>query len=663
MISIRTAVMLLIVLTSNAIGQSEPNRTFLIANFDTQLRNRLGGTSNSYQRSPSTAAIYLITNVFHGKSGRSLSIEAKRAATGFCGAYMHLFHPKDGPGESFDSRKHTHLSFWVKGKKGGETFTIRLADETLIKKQDSAAVGPIEQFLTRGVTTTWQRVLIPLDITWRLDRKKLGGLTIEFHQPGQYTIYLDDIGLVAIPEPSVMTKKSRTIRSAPKRSHPRAMWVWNTPDLIRLNAQGRADFFEFCLKEGIEHLWLQLLYVFETTVDLGPPSPRNPIPDQTICAIRAQNSIRRFNREAHQAGLKVYGLDGYPEFVQKEYHHCPLGIVDAVIAFNDKSSPNERYDGVHFDNEPHLLIGWANWNRRSQILEQFLDLLVKCQQRVRKRPGLKFGVDIPFWWQHLDERTGKVLGDVTFNGVRKAASYHCIDIVDTVGIMNYRDLADGPDGMVAHGADLLAYGDKAKRAKIYMGIETIANMDIQVWFAVGLSHAQFNEALAKKAKDYSYLSRLDEFRLRTFDDGEYIHVGLEVPTKLTPNEKIRVDRAMAKIAHRFTTSPYNSRSKQTIENRRHHLLAALDRSIEWKIPTPQDIHHDKKVYAGIIATHLFHPKITFGDNSHEHLQTQTNAAESSFKEYKSYGGFAIHYYRTFRAIVDGSPAADYKHQH
>ena len=263
------------------------------------------------------------------------------------------------------------------------------------------------------------------------------------------------------------------------------MWVWKTPDLIRLNAQERADFFIFCQQTGVAHLWMQLIYVFETPVDLGPPSPKNSTPDKTICAMRAEKKLRRFIREAHRAGLTVSGLDGYPEFVQEEYHHIPLSIVDAVLAFNEESAPDERFDGIHFDNEPHLLIGWADWSRRTEILEDFLELLVKCQQRVQKQPGLKFGIDIPFWWQNVDERTGRVQGDVTFRGVRKAASYHCIDLIDTIGIMNYRDLADGPDGMVAHGTDLLKYSDKANRAKVYMGIETITGKDVDIWFACG----------------------------------------------------------------------------------------------------------------------------------------------------------------------------------
>lgn len=67
----------------------------------------------------------------------------------------------------------------------------------------------------------------------------------------------------------------------------------------------------------------------------------------------------------------------------------------------------------------------------------------------------------PFWWQELDAATGKPQGEVTFGGKKKPASHHCIDLLDQVGIINYRDAAEGADGLIAHGQVLLAYADKA----------------------------------------------------------------------------------------------------------------------------------------------------------------------------------------------------------
>jgi len=55
-------------------------------------------------------------------------------------------------------------------------------------------------------------------------------------------------------------------------------------------------------------------------------------------------------------------------------------VVDAVIVFNRESPAEQRFDGIHFDNEPYLLLGWKDRLRREQILREFLELNVECQR-------------------------------------------------------------------------------------------------------------------------------------------------------------------------------------------------------------------------------------------------------------------------------------------
>ena len=90
---------------------------------------------------------------------------------------------------------------------------------------------------------------------------------------------------------------------------------------------------------------------------------------------------RRFLAEDHQARIQVHTLDGYPEFALKPQHGVPLlAVVDAVIVFNRESPAEQRFDGIHFDNEPYLLLGWKDRLRREQILREFLELNVECQR-------------------------------------------------------------------------------------------------------------------------------------------------------------------------------------------------------------------------------------------------------------------------------------------
>ena len=84
----------------------------------------------------------------------------------------------------------------------------------------------------------------------------------------------------------------------------------------------------------------------------------------------------------------------------------------------------------------------------------------KCQKLVSDKGNMEFGIDIPFWWEEVDPLTNVPCGQVYFNGTTKPASFHCIDMLDNVGVMNYRDTADGADGMIRHGRDLLSYAEK-----------------------------------------------------------------------------------------------------------------------------------------------------------------------------------------------------------
>ncbi len=55
-----------------------------------------------------------------------------------------------------------YLSFWVKAKEGGEFFKIELKNNSPDNNRNKAAVY-ITDYLDGGVTTNWQKVVIPLD--------------------------------------------------------------------------------------------------------------------------------------------------------------------------------------------------------------------------------------------------------------------------------------------------------------------------------------------------------------------------------------------------------------------------------------------------------------------------------------------------------------------
>ncbi len=623
--------------------QPQAPRLRFVMDFDHGIQNELGGYYNKFERSPSQASTFLDSSVYRGNGGRSLRVTADRQDEGFCGVWMHFFDFKAPQRQYFDASPYEYLSFWIRGEKGDEQLTVKLADRDWIELEDSLPVGPAREFMPGQISTQWRQVLVPLKRFTRLDLHSFGGLTLEFTESGKQTVYIDDVSFKSdrqIPTPQTVE------RNAPKEDkpvYPKAMWVWSTDQFLG-DEEARRKLFEFCIQEEIDQLWLQLLYRFDPSVNLDTVAMATS-PPEVKCTIQREPEFRELLRHAHQHRLTVHVLDGYPEFAQKPYHAMPLSIVDAVIDFNKRSKPDERFDGIHFDNEPYLISGWRDETRKMAIIQDFLELNAECQRRVSEHSTMQFGVDIPFWWDAIP---------VEFNGQTKPLSHHCIDLLDNVGIMNYRDTADGADGMIAHGQDWVRYADQVKaRCKIYMGIETFTYQPTPVWFALGLPREDFAKATQGKAKDLGYLSRINGYRTQVFDDGLNIHVGIELPTDPTDEQEAHAKQTVIQIAKKLGVSS-DPNLKGRLEEIRGRAWDRLQYDVEWQNPQDADIVDPENGdwYAGIIATSIMLPKITFAQEPYEQIQAQTQAAEDFFRQYNSYAGVAIHYYQTFKEKVD-----------
>jgi hypothetical protein len=640
---------LVLLVVTVAFGQSS---AVLVDDFNDDVQNRLGGYRNTFQRAPSTARAIRVADVFRGRTGRSLQIKADRQEDGFCGLWIHFFDFRHPAPTYFDCRDYQYLSFWVKGAVGDEHVLVKLADRRWIEKEDALAVGEVEDFLPGGVTESWQEVLIPLSRIGPLDRRNLGGLIFEFTKVGKQVIYVDDVSFKTDRQSAVPPADGSKGAGAARKSYPRVLWVWSTDKLLAQRKDSR-ELLDFCRCWNVTQLWLQLPYSMESRELAPQASPTGGVVRGSCCVIRHPDQLRWFLREAHGLGIRVHALDGSPEYCLRANHHVPLGVVDAVIAFNGACTREERWDGVHFDNEPYLLIGWADRTHREQILREYLELNDQCQQRIRGRRPLVFGVDIPFWWQDVDAETGLANAEVQYGGKRKAASYHCLDRLDNVGVMNYRDTADGADGLIAHGRDLLAYADRAGGAEVYMGVETFAELPTEVRFIAGLPKDAFRAAIRQTGRELASASRWCGLRLRWIDDGRHIHVGLEAPQDRAKHTQQEVDEALEKIARSFGACRH-PQYKHSADAILAHAQQALrkDPSLGHYRGGATDTFETKNGLRGFRTTSIMLPKITFADDSFEEFQTQLTAAEDYFRRYETYRGLAIHYYETFRAKTE-----------
>jgi len=389
--------------------------------------------------------------------------------------------------------------------------------------------------------------------------------------------------------------------------HSRALWVWSTEEILRSPDQQRA-LLDFSMRKSVGALWMQ---VTTGRVDSGSN------PHRLRLTVTHAAKWRPLIRAAHERGLKIEALDGDPTYADAAFHHIPLAITDAVIAFNRESPPSERFDGVHFDNEPYLLPGWNDPMSRETLVSGHLAVIDKIQRRVERARPLTFGVDLPFWWDL--EAAAQILARV-----------------DAVTVMDYRNEAAGPDGLVGLAAPLLEEAARVGHADVRVGVETRSFRESLVWFVTGPP-----AAVARRMLEQSWRLRYprDPLRLRSLDDGTRVHLGVVLDVK--PAGPRAPAEELLMIARDYGVP---IASADVME-------PTLEGNIEWRDATPAPILDPSTGirYAGFIATNFPHPKLTFATRPAA-FSGETAAAERAFRQFPNYRGLAIHDYDAFRLL-------------
>jgi hypothetical protein len=187
-------------------------------------------------------------------------------------------------------------------------------------------------------------------------------------------------------------KKGVTIPSAKNDRFPSclsnmAMWVWETEKIIK-SPKEQQLLLDFCKKYHITDLFIQIPYQTEK-IEVGWKVIWDP------------KRIRPLLAKLNQAGIRVYALDGDPRFALKEWHGRSIRLIEQIAQYNQTVLPKERFYGIRYDNEPYLLPNFGGIHKEI-ILNEYLELIKKSQTLARKA-GLTFGVDIPFWFDNLNE--------------------------------------------------------------------------------------------------------------------------------------------------------------------------------------------------------------------------------------------------------------------
>jgi hypothetical protein len=241
---------------------------------------------------------------------------------------------------------------------------------------------------------------------------------------------------------------------------PRAIWTWEGESYAMLESEGAAA-------QGIAFLKAKSIATIYLYADGW--QGRNLIASRPVL-------YRRLLKRMHGQGLKVYALlgSGYlhtERYVLPRHRQEALAMLQRVLDYNAAAAPDERFDGVNLDIEPHILAEWST--RKMALLAGFVELSdALMRAKAQSGQALPMGPAIPFWLDGIP---------LAWQGRTKPVSQHLQDIYDYVALMDYRDHAEGGDGLVSHAMDELRYGEAIGRP-VLIGIETSPNAIRKVSF-------------------------------------------------------------------------------------------------------------------------------------------------------------------------------------
>lgn len=150
-------------------------------------RGKIGG----FALKPSKYGVYRDDRVwFAGPNGKWPKHEAiyfrykKVPGIPFCGTYLLILG---------DLSSYSTMTFWIKGKRGGETFEIGVNDTISNKREDAVLVGSIYRYLPGGVTTEWQQVVIPLEDFFGPDLSRVYSIVFNYNEEGAGELWVDGL--------------------------------------------------------------------------------------------------------------------------------------------------------------------------------------------------------------------------------------------------------------------------------------------------------------------------------------------------------------------------------------------------------------------------------------------------------------------------------------
>jgi len=121
-------------------------------------------------------------------------------------------------------------------------------------------------------------------------------------------------------------------------------------------------------------------------------------PGESYSLFENKEAYAEFINLLRAAGFRVELLMGDGSWLRTTEITSLKDRMDQVMAFYRNHS---RFDGIHFDIEPHTLSEWDNPDERPQIISYFPELLQILSDHIKSDvPQLRVSADIPTWFEN-----------------------------------------------------------------------------------------------------------------------------------------------------------------------------------------------------------------------------------------------------------------------
>jgi len=226
----------------------------------------------------------------------------------------------------------------------------------------------------------------------------------------------------------------------------RAIWIWEEETFRLLDEPGwRDEVLGRLSEDGFNTLYL---YADEW-------KGRTPIADEP-------GKYATLIGEAHERGYRVEALLGSAylqtnRYVLPDMRDAARAMIERVLDYNRGRSPRETFDAIQLDIEPYTLNEWKA--DRQAVVEHFVD--ASREWRMLAKDGeqsIEIGAAIPFWFDRVQWRDDSL-------------AVALLESFDYVALMDYRDRAEGRDGIVEHARFEVATAEHLGRGVI-VGVET-----------------------------------------------------------------------------------------------------------------------------------------------------------------------------------------------